>query len=89
MGSFPRGLWACQWNTQDVEVISLIFGAIRKYFENSMNFKNKNKPFNAFGGALVVIKVYTSDHGPAPESFFAHIRKLYEVFSCNLFILCE
>jgi hypothetical protein len=58
------------------------------FLKNSIELK-QNEPFKAFGGALVVINVYTSDHGPAPESFFAHIRKLYGVFSCNLFILCE
>jgi len=67
-----------------------MFGAKRKITkdQNQINF-NISKPFNAFGGALVVVNVYMSDHDPAPESFFAHIRKLYCVFSCNLFILCE
>jgi hypothetical protein len=45
-------------NTQDVEVISLMFGAKRKIIkdQNQINFYI-SKPFNAFGGALVVVNV--------------------------------
>ncbi len=43
MASLPSGLWACQLNTHEVDVISVIFGAEKK--EKNLLFVKTNYLF--------------------------------------------